>query len=201
MIGYVARILRHLFYERSYERYYSAAAWERRWAGGYGVAEGKEEERYDALLTLMCRYAGDGPILDAGCGDGVLEQAFRAVSPVRVVGIDYSLEAVERAKARQIPNCSFAQSDYREFMPAERFPLIVLNESLYYVEDFVGVLRSLSRCLTGDGVFIVSMFDTLVTRRIWKVVASTYETGASVEIQHRATGRRWRIQVLRPTPP
>ncbi len=198
MIGYVTRILRHLFYERSYERYYSSAAWEKKWAGGYGLAEGKEEERYGALLTLMCRHAADGPILDAGCGDGVLEQVFRTVSRVQVVGIDYSLEAIERAKARQIPDCSFAQADYREFAPAERFPLIVLNESLYYVEDSLGVLRSLSRWLADDGVFIVSMFDTLVTRRIWKAVESTYERLQDVEIQHRVTGRRWRIRVLRP---
>ena|SRR3989440_1841338 len=201
MIGYVARMLRHLFYERSYARYYSSAAWEKRWAGGYGLVEGKEEERYGALLTLMCRYAADGPILDAGCGDGVLEQAFRTVSRVRVVGIDYSLEAIERAKARAVADCSFAHADYREFTPAERFPLIVLNESLYYVEDFLAVLRSLSRWLAADGVFIISMFDTIVTRRIWKAVASSYETLHGVEVRDRATGWRFRIRVLRPTQP
>ena len=149
----------------------------------------------------MGRYAADGPILDAGCGDGVLEQAFRDVSRVRIVGIDYSLEAIERAKARRVADCSFVQADYREFTPTERFPLIVLNESLYYVEDFLAVLRSLSRWLAADGVFIISMFDTLVTRRIWKAVASSYETLQDVEIRHRATGRRWRIRVLRPTLP
>jgi trans-aconitate methyltransferase len=198
MIGYVARILRHVFYERSYARYYSAAVWEQRWTRGYGVAEGKERERYGALLTLMCRYAADGPILDAGCGDGVLEQHFRSVSPVRVVGIDYSLEAIERATARSVPGCVFAQADYREFAPAERFPLIVLNESLYYVDDFLGVLRSLARWLAEDGVFIVSMFDTLVTRRIWRALASTYEKLEDVEVRDQATARKWRIRVLRP---
>jgi len=59
------------------------------------------------------------------------------------VGIDYSLEAIERAKTRQVPNCSFAQSDYREFTPTERFPVIVLNESLYYVEDLGACSESL----------------------------------------------------------
>jgi trans-aconitate methyltransferase len=201
MIGYVARVLRHLFYERSYERYYSADTWEKRWAGGYGVAEGKEAERYGALLTLMCRHAGDGPVLDAGCGDGVLEQDFRTVSPARVVAIDYSLEAIERANTRNVPDCSFLQADYREFTPTDRFPLIVLNESLYYVKDSVGVLRSLARWLTREGVFIISMFDTLVTRRIWKTLVSPYETLQDVEIRDRATGRKWRIRVLRPTRP
>lgn len=201
MIGYVTRILRHLFYERSYGRYYSAAVWEQRWASGYGAVEGSEEERYGALLSLMCRYGGDGPILDAGCGDGVLEQRFRTVSPVRVVGIDYSREAIERAQARHVPDCSFAPADYREFAPAERFPLIVLNEALYYVDDPFGVLRSLSRWLASDGVFLVSMFDTLVTRRIWKVLASTHETLHDVEVRRQTTGRRWRIRVLRPPAP
>jgi trans-aconitate methyltransferase len=200
MIGYATRILRHLFYERSYERYYTAGTWEQRWAGGYGVVEGQEQERYAALLELMRRYAAAGPVLDAGCGDGVLEEAFRKVSPVRVVGIDYSLAAIEKARERGIRDCLFAQADYRQFAPVERYPLIVLNESLYYVEDFQGVLDSLARWLTSGGVFVVSMFDTLVTRRIWKVLASTHRTLESVEIQHPSTGRRWRIQALSPVP-
>jgi hypothetical protein len=74
----------------------------------------------------------------------------------------------------------------------------VLNESLYYVDDPVGVLRSLCRWLAPDGVFIVSMFDTLVTRRIWKALASTYKTLEDVEVRDRATARKWHIRVLRP---
>jgi trans-aconitate methyltransferase len=201
VIGYVTRVLRHLLYERSYGRYYSAATWEQRWARGYGEVEGSEEERYDALLALMCRHGGAGPILDAGCGDGVLEQRFRTVSGLRVVGIDYSREAVARAQARRIPECTFASADYREFTPTERFPAIVLNEALYYADDPLGVLRSLARWLAADGVFVVSMFDTLVTRRIWKALESTHETLDDVKVRRRTTGRRWRIRVLRPTRP
>jgi len=63
------------------------------------------------------------------------------------------------------------------------------------------VLRSLSRWLAADGVFIISMFDTIVTRRIWKAVASSYETLHGVEIRDRASGWRFRIRVLRPTQP
>jgi trans-aconitate methyltransferase len=117
------------------------------------------------------------------------------------VGIDYSPEAVGRAQARGIPDCTFATTDYREFTPAERFPVIVLNEALYYADDPLGVLRSLARWLTADGVFVVSMFDTLVTRRIWKALESTHEMLDDVKVQRRTTGRRWRIRVLRPARP
>jgi trans-aconitate methyltransferase len=117
------------------------------------------------------------------------------------VGIDYSGEAVARAQARRIPECTFATVDYREFSPAERFSLVVLNEALYYADDPLGVLRSLARWLSADGVFIVSMFDTLVTRRIWKALESTYEMLDDVKVRRRTTGRRWRIRVLRPIRP
>ena len=48
MIGYVARMLRHLFYERSYARYYSSAAWER--VSWKAVHQHRAEERHAATV-------------------------------------------------------------------------------------------------------------------------------------------------------
>jgi trans-aconitate methyltransferase len=191
------RVLRHLFTERSYERYYSPAGWDDMWTAGYTLDGLNEDGRYGALITLMCRHAEGGPILDAGCGDGLLEAKFRAVSPAHAVGIDYSHEAVAHAKARNILDCTFVQADYRDFRPEERFRLIVLNESLYYVADAPGVMTSLTRWLTPNGVFIVSMFDSRVTRRIWRMLARGYVSVQGVEIRDERTHLKWRIRVLR----
>ena len=191
------RVLRHLFTDRSYERYYSPVGWDDMWATGYTLEDVKEDGRYGALVTLMCRHAAGGPILDAGCGDGLLEAKFRAVSAARVLGIDYSHEAVAQAKTRNIPDCAFVQGDYREFRADEPFPLIVLNESLYYVADAPGVMTSLTRWLTPDGVFIVSMFESRVTRRIWRALARGHVSVQGVEIRDEGARRRWHLRVLR----
>jgi 2-polyprenyl-3-methyl-5-hydroxy-6-metoxy-1,4-benzoquinol methylase len=201
MIPYTARVLdsvRRRFTERSFARYFSPEIWQENWAGGYRLDEIKEDGRYGTLLSLMGRYAAGGPILDVGCGDGILEEKFcAAVSvPVSVLGIDYSLAAIQRANARKIPHCEFLQADYREFESNQRFPLIVLNESLYYVDDFPRVMRDLSRWLTQDGVFIVSMYDTRVTRRIWKALDRTHPKLQGFAIRDEGTGERWIIRVL-----
>lgn len=73
----------------------------------------------------------------------------------------------------------------------------MLNESLYYVEDFLGVMHNLSRWMAQNGVFIVSMFDTRVTRRIWKTLALAYVKLQGVEIRDDGAGLNWRIRVLR----
>jgi 2-polyprenyl-3-methyl-5-hydroxy-6-metoxy-1,4-benzoquinol methylase len=201
LIGYVRRKfagVRRRFTERSYARYFSAEVWQGNWARGYGLNETKEDGRYGTLLRLMDRYAAGGPVLDVGCGDGILEERFCAAVPVDIVGIDYSPAAIARANARNIPNCKFLQADYRDFRSAQRFPLIVLNESLYYVEEFTRVMRDLSGRLAHDGVFIVSMYDTRVTRRIWKALDRTHVKLQGIDIRDEATGERWTIRVLRP---
>jgi 2-polyprenyl-3-methyl-5-hydroxy-6-metoxy-1,4-benzoquinol methylase len=198
--AYVARFVHRVgrrFTERSYARYFSPDVWERNWTGGYRPNEIKEDGRYGALVGLMRRHAAAGPILDVGCGDGILEEQFCAAVPVDVTGIDYSQAAIERAKARNIPHCEFMQADYRDFQSEQRFSLIVLNESLYYVEEFPRVMRDLSRWLTHNGVFIVSMYDTRVTRRIWKALERTHVKLQGIEITDEGSGERWLIRVLR----
>src|SRR4029453_3915448 len=115
-----------------------------------------------------------------------------------VVGIDYSPAAIERANARKIPHCEFLQVDYREFQSKQLFPLIFLNESLYYVDDFPRVMHDLSRSLSQTGVFIVSMYDTRVTRRIWKALDRTHEKLQGVEIRDESTRESWIVRVLAP---
>ncbi len=192
------RTVRHLTVERSYEQYYPAGRWEQDWAGRYDLDVPKEDGHYGALLALMRRYDRGGPILDAGCGDGLLEQIFRPLSTSRILAFDYSHAALERARARNLAGCEFFHADSRQYQGSELCSAVILNESLYYIEDYLGVMRNLSRCLKPDGVLIVSMYDTLITRRIWSALDRAYLRIQGIAVRDESSGLLWRIRVLRP---
>jgi SAM-dependent methyltransferase len=193
----VRRTIRHLTIERSYEQYYPADRWEKSWSRSHDLDVPKEDGHYGALLALMRRYDRGGPLLDAGCGDGLLEAMFRPLSASRILAFDYSQAAIERARARNVPNCEFFHADSRQYHPPEPCSLIILNESLYYIDDYLGVVQNLSRSLKPDGVLIVSMYDTLINRRIWKALHRSYRRLQGVVIRDETTGVRWHIRVFR----
>jgi 2-polyprenyl-3-methyl-5-hydroxy-6-metoxy-1,4-benzoquinol methylase len=201
VLGQPARVLRYLFTERSYARYYSAETWEEKFRQGYDLDTAAEDGRYGALLALMQRYdRGDG-LLDAGCGDGLLANRYRPLSRSHLVGLDYSNRAIEKAKARGLTGCDFHCTDYRDFRTEERFSVVVFNEALYYVEDVLGVVHALQPVLRDGGVFIVSMFDTRVTARIWNTLRTHLEIVQGVRVHDEGSGLSWRIRVLRPLRP
>jgi len=188
----------YLFFDRSYAKYYTPEIWDDKYASGYDLGDPKEDCRYGVLLALVRRYARDGIILDAGCGDGLLEEKCRNLgSPM--VGIDYSSLAIAKAHERRLESCEFICTDYRAFSYPQTFSIIILNEALYYVEDYLETLRSLSRSLAKEGVFIVSMFDTRITRRIWKSVSRHFSSVQGVLIRDEVSGVAWNIRVLQPT--
>jgi 2-polyprenyl-3-methyl-5-hydroxy-6-metoxy-1,4-benzoquinol methylase len=200
VMGQPVRVLRYLFTERSYERYYSAETWEQKFRQGYDLDTTAEDGRYGALLAIMQRYdQGDG-VLDAGCGDGLLAARYRPLSRSPLVGLDYSSCAIDKARARGLAGCEFHCTDYRDFRTNEGFSVIVFNEALYYVEDFLGVMHALQPLLRDGGVFIVSMFDTRVTARIWTTLHGHFETVQGVRVHDEGSGLSWRICVLRPLP-
>lgn len=192
------RVLRHLFVERSYERYYSASGWDHSYAQGYLLDASSQDARYGALLALMQRYDRGETILDLGCGEGLLAQKFRKLGASPIVGIDYASEAIRLANAKHLPNCQFVCADYRKYPYQGPYGLIVLNESLYYLEDAVDTLEQLSRHLAAEGVLVISMFRTLVTRRLWKALLPQYRSVQSVFVQDETHGRSWHIRVLQP---
>jgi trans-aconitate methyltransferase len=192
------RVIRHLFLDGSYERYYSAEIWDGKYESGYDLNAAAEDGRYGALLAVIRRFERRGPILDAGCGDGLLEQQLSRFSDSRIVGIDYSQSAIDTANDRLLPTCEFICSDYRGFQPQQKFSVIVFNEALYYVEDYLTTVEYLSRFLAEDGVLIVSMFETRVTSRIWKALKGRHRCLHGTLVQDETTGTRWRIRVLQP---
>lgn len=183
---------------RSKERYYSSESWNDSWSHGYDLNVVQEDGRYGALMALMRRYESGGPLLDVGCGDGLLEEWYRKLSGVQMVAFDYSATAIERAKARRLPDVDFLCVDSRTFRPEQQFSMIILNESLYYVDDYLGMMNNLSRALRADGVFVISMHEARITKRIWKTLLRSYHLLQGVSLRDESTGGLWHIRSLRP---
>lgn len=81
-----------------------------------------------------------------GYGDGLLEEWYRKLSGVKIVALDYSATAIERARARCLPGVEVC-ADSRRFQPAKRFSTIVFNGSLYHIDDYLALMKNLSRML------------------------------------------------------
>src|ERR1700681_4477434 len=107
LLHFPVRVFRHVLLDRSYESYYSAGIWERKYKEeSYDLSDPKEDGRYGALMQVLRRY-DRGPMLDLGCGDGLLWKYYRPLSKSLLVGIDYSETAVEKANTLALPNAEF----------------------------------------------------------------------------------------------
>lgn len=190
------RAFRHVLLDRSYESYYSSEVWERKYRDEhYDLGDSQEDGRFGAMVQVLRRY-DDGPMLDLGCGDGLLWKRYRPLSSSLLVGVDYSDTAVAKANSLGLPNAEFHSSDYRNFNPGRQFSVVVFNESLYYIDAFPDAVAKAESFLSENGVIVVSMFDTLVTRRIWKSLMERRKWLQSLSVHDHRSKRVWTIRVF-----
>ena len=191
------RAFSHFLLDGSYQKYYSAEIWDRKYAQEqYALCAPMEDARYGVLAALLRRYDRGGPILDAGCGDGLLELRYRPLSDSHLVGVDYAPAAIERARSLNLANTEFHASDFSRLQVPGPFSVIVFNEALYYVEKYMEILRSLEGALKPDGLFLISMFDTVVTARIWKTLRQRYRPLQTAHVKDSESGQKWTISAF-----
>lgn len=195
------RVFRHFFVDQSAERYYSPELWQKKYAIDNYEQElslPEEDGRFGALTALLRRYDRGGPLLDAGCGDGLLWQRYRPLSDSTLIGIDYAPAAIEKARARNIPNTIFEASDYHKFRVPEPCSLVVFNESLYYSDDYLNVLNSMEKTLKPDGLLVISMWENAIMRRMWRRLEPMYRPIHAVSVYDEGSRKRWRMVVYPP---
>ena len=191
------RAFSHFLLDYSYQKYYSADIWDRKYAQEqYDLCAPMEDARYGVLMALLCRYDRGGPILDAGCGNGLLELRYRPLSDSHLVGIDYAPAAIERARRLNLANTEFRVSDFSRHPVPGPFSVIVFNEALYYAEKYMEILGSLEGALKPNGVFVISMFDTVVTARIWKTLRQRYRPLQTAHVKDGQSGQNWTISTF-----
>lgn len=159
-----------------------------------------EAPRLGITATYCHLFAGNGSILEVGCGEATLLEHLCPSRYYRYVGIDLSSEAIERAKRRGNEKTTFLVADASEFQTDERFNVIVFNECIQYFDDPVGQVGRYERFLTENGYLIISQFvgtHAVFTKKFWKMISERYRIKAESRITTLKT-RTSIIKTLRP---
>jgi SAM-dependent methyltransferase len=154
-----------------------------------------ETARIDACIALLRRHAAGGRLLEIGCGEALLQRRLEPGDYQRLVGVDISDVAINRAQDFANSRVSYSVADMQKLELHETFDAVLFNESIYYVPRPDQLLRNYARCLDDGGVFIVSIYRNKGSVRIWREIHSV-----AVPIDRATTTNEagaWDCEVLR----
>lgn len=182
-----------------FPRLNSGAVWDREYARGDWDRLNADSElgRYAIVLAHVCRQSVRPSVLDIGCGSGRLLQMISRFDYERYVGLDVSSEAVERARALGEAKSSFEVGFAEEFESDRRFGVIVFNEVLYYLRDPLAVVERYQRMLDEDGTIVISMYDCMPARSVWRQLKRRFEIAHSARVTNHLK-HTWDVRVVKP---
>ena len=133
------------------------------WNLKYGALAYRLSSAADEMVHYLCdRVSNSSSILDLGCGRGSLLVALREAEWTgHYCGVDISRLALEGAHKLSDQRSSWIVSDIEGFEPQFRYDAIVMNESIYYVNQsrLREVLACLQRALTDSGFLLIRIHD------------------------------------------
>lgn len=121
------------------------------WKGWGGYYHQRLAQVYQFLVAPGLR------VLELGCGRGDL---LAALKPAVGVGVDFSVEMVERARRRH-PNLRFIHTDAHELSISEKFDVIILSDLVNDLWDVQGVLQQVARLTTPRTRIILNTYSRL----------------------------------------
>ena len=176
------------------------ASWDAEFARGHWdyLRGSSEIARYGIIASFCHCYSTGGALLDLGCGEGILRRHVNLDHFEHYLGVDLSLDAISKAGHRYGGARSrFKVGDVESFQPEQHTDVIVFNEMLYYLDDPLAVIRKFQQALNPSGVFVVSMFDMLKSRKVWQSLDAELQLLESSRAVNQA-GHSWTIRVYRP---
>ena len=174
--------------------------WDAEYAGGHWeyLRNTSEIARYGIISGYCHSYSSGGALLDHGCGQGILHDHLDPNNFSGYVGIDLSLDAISQATHRPISVPSrFFVGDVETYEPEQAFDVIVFNEMLYYLSDPAAVVQRYQPFLKPSGVFVVSMFDMIKSRKVWLSLDRNHRLMESSRAVNQG-GHSWTVRVYRP---
>lgn len=168
-----------------------------RWAGRYD----QRWARYtrDSLGPTLrgLATAPAGPLLDVGCGTGVLLAAVTRLDPdTEAVGVDLTAEMLERARARLGPGVPLVQADAAALpLAPDTFARVVTTSALHHWPRPAAALAEIARVTATGGALVVTDWcdDFLITRLFSRAgrllddsYRRSYRSAELVEMLHTA---------------
>lgn len=175
---------------QTWEHEYRNGAWDR-------LHERRELPRYMVIAGYVADAGCEARILDVGCGDGRLFQVLPESACRRYIGIDFSTEALSRARLSAPSHAKLVLADFEAWSPPESMDVIVFNESLYYSRRPVDLVDRYSKFLGSQGRIIISMFKPSGSRRMWRRLDSLLQRIDGATVSHDV-GMSWTIGVFVP---
>jgi 2-polyprenyl-3-methyl-5-hydroxy-6-metoxy-1,4-benzoquinol methylase len=164
-----------------------------RWAF---LAELSELARYAMIVGYVRRLRPGGSVLDVGSSIGVLANELKG-DVSRYHGIERDPASVETARQRAISVADFSVADANTFSTSDKYDVIVFNETIYYLNDPVNVLRRYVEFLKPGGIIIVSNYVARHLLRMPGVFAQNFRIVDQTTVIN-ALGGGWVIQVIQP---
>ena len=115
------------------------------------------------LHDLITKLKNKSLAIDLGCATGIMANEIASRGFKRVIGYDISPKMVKAAEAKAIPNSEFINADIEKGinLPDNSVSLAVMNMGTASdVKDIEGILKELKRCLTPDGKFLLSFYNS-----------------------------------------
>lgn len=129
-------------------------------AGTYDDCAVIQERVAGRIVELMSDVQSAGPILEIGCGTGLLTRKLAKASPTAEIhALDISGRMIEEA-ARRLPlhpRVSWIEADLRDYSGPRPYPVIVSSSSLHWIEPLGDALAAVS-ALAGPGSCFVAVF-------------------------------------------
>ncbi|MES2073951.1 MAG: class I SAM-dependent methyltransferase [Pseudomonadota bacterium] len=113
-------------------------------------------------LPLVRERAGASPVLELGCGSGA-DSATLAAAGLQVIGLDLSVDEIQRARSR-VPTAEFHCQDIRAPFPAQAAGLgvVLASLSLHYFSwpDTEALVARIGAVLRPGGVLLCRLNST-----------------------------------------
>lgn len=154
-----------------------------------------ELAHYSIIVGYFRYLKPGGSILDVGCGEGILQERLSPCAYSKYVGVDISGEAINQASNKQDKKTFFIRTETNDYT-AESFDAIVFNESLYYFDYPLRVLKEYEVSLNRDGIFIISIYQG-ASGSLAEKLKSVYTLLDETTVTNKL-GDSWICMVLQP---
>jgi len=107
-------------------------------------------ERFQKWFSELATSLSTGPLLEIGCGEGILLATFRSRTRA---GVDPSIRALLRARQRSAAQCAVARAEELPF-PSEAFDIVASVGVMEHFEDQDAASREIRRVLCRSGRYL-----------------------------------------------